>query len=71
MRLRLLHSAVIAIAMLLAGCRLVELPPGFARVGEVLQNDTSDAASPEAVYSLMSWYADANRDKEVPRLWND
>ena len=71
MRHRLLHSAFIAIAMLLVGCRLVELPPGFARVGEVLQNDTSDAASPEAVYSLMSWYSDANRDKEVPRLWND
>ncbi len=72
MRLRFfIHSAAILAAMLLASCQMVELPPGFARVGEVLQNDTSEAASPEAVFSLMTWYTDANREKEVPKLWND
>ena len=67
----LIHSAAILAAILLTSCHLVELPPGFARVGEVLQNNTSEAASPEAVFSLMTWYTDSNREKKVPRLWND
>ena len=50
--------AVLAAAI--TGCRTADLPPGFSRVGGVLQTQTSHAASPEAVFSLMTWYEEAN-----------
>ncbi|MBP5639680.1 MAG: hypothetical protein J6X55_09390 [Victivallales bacterium] len=72
MRLPLSTISIAVLALLfLAGCETVELPPGFARVGEVLQNNTSEAASDEAVFSLMEWYAIVNRGKDIPPLWSE
>lgn len=61
-------SAAAALFML-TGCQSVSVPPGFARVGAVLQNQTSDVASPSAVYSLMAWYAEANAQQQIPAEW--
>ena len=61
--------AVLAAAI--TGCRTADLPPGFSRVGGVLQTQTSHAASPEAVFSLMTWYEEANAELNPPRSWSE
>lgn len=62
---------LLAAVALLAGCRTAPVPPGFARVGAVLQSQTSDIASPAAIYSLMQWYAETTERKEVPPEWRE
>lgn len=68
-------SSIIALFTLLllvvTGCNSASTPPGFARVGGVLQQNTSQSASPNAVYSLMEWYTQANTERKVPQLWSD
>lgn len=62
---------ILLAALFVAGCRTADLPPGFGRVGGVVQNHTSMAASPGAVFSLLEWYLEANKDMDIPRQWND
>ncbi len=57
------------LAVVLTSCRTADLPPGFSRVGGVLQSQTSYAASPEAIYSLMTWYEEANAETNPPKVW--
>ncbi|MBQ2337420.1 MAG: hypothetical protein II381_13985, partial [Victivallales bacterium] len=66
-------SLAILLAALTAfvGCKTADLPPGFSRVGGVLQTQTSHAASPEAVFSLMTWYEEANAELNPPRTWSE
>ena len=59
------------IIVLLGGCRTADLPPGFSRVGGVLQTQTSHAASSEAIFSLMTWYEEANAELNPPRTWSE
>ncbi|MGN0878334.1 MAG: hypothetical protein ACI4WT_02615 [Oligosphaeraceae bacterium] len=62
---------LLAAVALLAGCRTAPVPPGFARVGAVLQSQTSDIASPAAIFSLMQWYAETTERQQVPPEWRD
>ncbi|MBR6058007.1 MAG: hypothetical protein IKP58_07565, partial [Victivallales bacterium] len=59
------------LATAICGCRTADLPPGFSRVGGVLQTQTSHMASPNAVFSLMTWYEEANAELNPPRTWSD
>ena len=59
------------LAAVITGCRTADLPPGFSRVGGVLQTQTSHAASPEAIFSLMTWYEEANAELNPPRSWSE
>ncbi|MCR4572952.1 MAG: hypothetical protein K5787_04220 [Lentisphaeria bacterium] len=59
------------LANAICGCRTADLPPGFSRVGGVLQTQTSHMASPNAVFSLMTWYEEANAELNPPRTWSD
>ncbi|MBR5079757.1 MAG: hypothetical protein IKX30_13555 [Victivallales bacterium] len=60
-----------ALAAVVVGCKTADLPPGFSRVGGVLQTQTSHAASPEAVFSLMTWYEETNAELNPPRSWSE
>ncbi|MBR4372660.1 MAG: hypothetical protein IKS92_16550 [Victivallales bacterium] len=59
------------LAAVVVGCKTADLPPGFSRVGGVLQTQTSHAASPEAVFSLMTWYEETNAGLNPPRSWSE
>ena len=59
------------LAAIVVGCRTADLPPGFSRVGGVLQTQTSHAASAEAIFSLMTWYEEANAELNPPRTWSE
>ena len=61
--------AILVAAMV--GCRTADLPPGFSRVGGVLQTQTSHVASPNAVFSLMTWYEEANAELNPPPTWSE
>ena len=66
-----LFTLLAILAAAVCGCRTADLPPGFSRVGGVLQTQTSHAASPSAVFSLMTWYEEANAELHPPRAWSE
>ena len=60
---------LVLIAVVVGGCTTLPPPPGFVRNGGLPKAVYPEAATAEALYSLMVWYEEAMPDSRIPEDW--